>query len=229
LEPRNFDAQYGHGLALQLLKRFVDAVRAYQRALVIEPDNPKANLNVAVTYLQLNDPERGVRFAEHAVKIDPSNGAAHANLGAIYEKLERYPEAVDSYIAALELMGNQPPLMMNLINVQAKVERYHEAANTAETLVRLAPTAEAYERLGWCYFKLREYDRSMTAYRSAVEEDSKHWPALNGIGVNALNTWILSKKRDGDAKREAGDAFRRSLRVNADQPKVVQLLLNYDL
>ena len=27
LEPRNFDAQYGHGLALQMLKRFVDAVR----------------------------------------------------------------------------------------------------------------------------------------------------------------------------------------------------------
>jgi tetratricopeptide (TPR) repeat protein len=136
---------------------------------------------------------------------------------------------VDAYIAALELMGNQPPLMMNLINVQAKVERYHEAANTAETLVRIAPSAEAYERLGWCQFKLRNYDRSLAAYRSAVEEDPAHWPALNGIGVNTLNTWLLSKKADQVARGEAGDAFRRSLRANPEQPKVVQLLLNYDL
>jgi tetratricopeptide (TPR) repeat protein len=37
LEPRNFDAQFGHGVALQLLRRLVDAVRAYQRALTIDP------------------------------------------------------------------------------------------------------------------------------------------------------------------------------------------------
>jgi tetratricopeptide (TPR) repeat protein len=229
LEPRSFDAQYGHGLALQMLDEFVEAVRAYHRALTIDPANPKANLNLATTYLQLQEPLRAVVFAEKAVEVDPANGAAHANLGAIYEELQRYPEAIDAYIAAIELMGNRPPLLLNLINALGKERRYREAANTAATLVKIAPSAGAYERLGWCHFKLREYDASVQAYRDATEIEPDHWPALNGIGVNALNRWLLSKKRDTAARREARNAFRRSLRANENQPKVVSLMLNYDL
>ncbi len=227
IEPRNFDAQYGHAIALQMLRRWADAVVAYQRALTIRPDNPKANLNLATTFLQLGAPERALAYAERAVALDAASGPAHVQLGAIYEGLGRDAEAIDQFIAALELMGNEPRLMMNLINVQAKEHRYREAANTAETLTRIDPSAAAFERLGWCYFKLGQYDQSMDAYRRAVEIDATHWPALNGIGVNALNAWILSK--DPDAMMEAGKAFRQSLRANADQQKVVSLLLNYKL
>jgi tetratricopeptide (TPR) repeat protein len=229
LEPRNFDAQYGHGLALQLLARFVEAVRAYHRALTIDPDNLRANLNLATTYLQMNEPHRAVVFAERAVHVDPEHGPARANVGAIYEKLARYEEAVDAYDTALELMGNRGPLMMNQINVLARLKRYTEAANTAETLIRIEPSATAYERLGWCTFRLRDYERSMDSYRAAVQLEPGHWPALNGVGVNALNTWLLSKKRDEQARIEARNAFRRSLRANSDQPRVVELMLNYGL
>jgi tetratricopeptide (TPR) repeat protein len=229
LEPENFDAQYGHGLALQMLRRFVEAVRAYHRAINIRPGDVRANLNLATVYLQLDEPERAVSFAEQAVEADPASGPARANLGAIYEKLGRYDEAVEAYDAALELMGNQPRLMMNQINVLARQKRYREAANTALALARIEPAAEPYERLGWCYFKLKEYDKSIEAYRTAVNLDPTHWPALNGVGVNSLNTWLLSSKRDTEAKLEARDAFRRSLRVNPDQQRVVKLLLNYSL
>ncbi|NNF42483.1 MAG: tetratricopeptide repeat protein [Phycisphaerales bacterium] len=229
LEPNNFDAQYGHGLALQMLERFVEAVRAYRRALRIDPGSTKANLNIATTFLQMTEADRAVDYAERAVALSPDNGAARANLGAIYEELGRSAEAVDSYIAAIELMGNQPPLMLNLINVLGKENRYREAANTALTLIRIEPTANAYERLGWCSFKLREYDDSVDAYRQAVDIDPSHWPSHNGIGVNAINTWLLSKKRDEAAKVVAGDHFRRSLRINPEQPRVIQLVLNYQL
>ena len=33
-----FDAQFGHGRALQMLDRFIEAVQAYHRALTIRPD-----------------------------------------------------------------------------------------------------------------------------------------------------------------------------------------------
>jgi tetratricopeptide (TPR) repeat protein len=221
LEPDNFDAQFGHGLALQMLRRFVEAIRAYQRALDIRPSDMKANLNLATVYLQMERPDRAVALAERAVEANPESGPARANLGAIYEKLGRY--------AALELMGNEPRLMMNQINVLARQKRYREAANTALALVKIEPAAEAYERLGWCYFKLKEYDRSLEAYRTAVDIDPAHWPALNGVGVNALNTWLLSDRQNAQAKIEARDAFRRSLRVRPNQQRVVKLLLNYSL
>ena len=229
LEPRNFDAQYGHGLALQMLGRFVDAIRAYHRALVIEPESFNANLNIATTYLQMGEPESAVTFAEKAVEANPQDGPARVNLGAAYERVGRNADAVAQYEAAIELMEPSPEVMMNLINALAKDQRYHEAVNTAEFLVRIAPSAQAYERLGWGHFKLAEYEKSIDAYRKAVELDPKHWPALNGVGVNAINTWLVSKKQDEESAREARRALRQSLRLNPDQPKVIALLSNYNL
>ena len=53
--------------------------------------------------------------------------------------------------------------------------------------------------------------------------------AFNGLGVNALNRWLLSKDTDLEARREALDAFRASLQINTDQQKVIGLMLKYNL
>lgn len=229
LEPRNFDAQYGHGLALQMLNRFLDAIRAYHRALTIDPDSVNANLNMAVTYLQMNEAQSAITFAERAVALDPGNGSARINLGAAYERVGDNAKAIDQYLAAMELVEHTPPLMMNLINALAAEKRYQEAVNTAENLVKIDQTANAYERLGWSYFRLSEFDKSLAAYQQAVSIDPSHWQSHNGIGVNMLNKWLLSKKQDRDSMKAARDAFRKSLRINRDQQKLITLMSTYQL
>lgn len=229
LEPRNFDAQFGHGLSLQMLNRFVEAIRSFQRALTIDPDSLKANLAIATTYLQMDQAQSAVIFAEKSVQLDPASGTARVNLGAAYEKVGRNADAIEQYFTAMELVDDTAPLMMNLINVLSEERRYQEAVNTAENLVKVAPSANAWERLGWCHFRLSAYDKSLHAYREAVKLDENHWQSWNGIGVNAINTWLLSKKRDTAAGDEAREAFRRSLRINGDQPKLVLLMSNNGL
>lgn len=229
LEPRNYEAQFGHGLALQMLSKFIEAVRAYHRALTINPESLKANLNLAITYLQMNEARSAVVFAEKAVSLEPGNGTARINLGAAYEKVGRKQEAIEQYLAAMELVEKSPQLIMNLINVLAAEKRYQEAANTAESLVKIEASANAYERMGWCYFRLSQFEKSIAAYREAVKLEPNHWQSHNGIGVNAMNTWLLSKQRDTAAMTEARSAFRRSLQINKDQAKLIVLMSNYDL
>ncbi len=227
LEPRNFDAQYGHGRALQMLERFAEASRAFHRALTIDPDSIDANRHMATTYLQMGEPSSALVFAEKAVEIEPGNGPARANLGTIYREVGRSADAIQQYEAASELMEATPPLLMNLIKALVDQERYVDAMNAAEVLVELAPSAQSWERLGWCAFRMGNYRKSIEAYRDAVRIDPDFWPALNGVGCNALNTWLLSGKRDSRAFLEAREAFRRSLRVNPDQQKVISLLSQY--
>lgn len=229
LEPGSFKAQFGHGLALQLLDRVVEAIRAYQRALTIEPEDPRANLSMATAYLQIDEPESALAFARKSVEIDPFNGAARANLGAAYEKLGQNEPAINEYVAAMELMEPTSQLLMNLVNVLAKEKRYTEAVNAAETLVRLDPFANGYERLGWAYFRLNNPTKSMEAYRRAVDLDDGHWPSWNGIGINALNAWLISDRTNDDARLQARDALRRSLQINARQSKVLALMDRYNL
>jgi tetratricopeptide (TPR) repeat protein len=227
LEPRSFDAQYGHGIALQMIERFVDAVKAYHRALTIRPESIEANLHLATTYLQMGEPRSAQVFAEKVVELDPAHGPGRAALGSVYVELGRYREAITQYEAAVELMEPTPPLLINLINALGKEDRYIDARNTAEYLVKLVPSAEAYERLAWASFRMGDYAGSIEAYRLAVALKADFWQAHNGVGCNALNAWLLSGKLNTEALGEAKRSFRQSLRVNPDQPKVVSLLSKY--
>lgn len=229
LEPRNYDAQFGHGVALRMLRRFKEAIDAFFRALTIRPDSFEANLNIALTYLETDQPSGAVIFAEKAVELRADDPQARINLGAIYERLGRYTDAIREYEVALELTSATPELLSSLLNCLASMGRYHEAINTADYLLTLEPNANAWERKGWAHFRLREYDKSLHSYRQAVRLDDQHWVAFRGIGVNSLNAYLLSGRNDRRAADEARTAFRRSLRINREQPKVVRLMTTYEL
>ena len=229
LSPRNYEAQFRHGLALQMLDRFLEAVQAYHRALTIDPDSGEANRNLASAYLRLQEPRNALPFAKRAVALDPMDGTAWVSLGAAWEGMEDWSQAAEAYIGASERMEATPELMRNLLRMLAKLKRYREVISTAETIQRFGPDAEAWERSGWASFRLGEYDVSLSSYRLAVETDPTMWQAWNGIGVNRLNAYLLSNREDNDAFLESGNAFRQSLRANGDQPKVIDLMLKYQL
>lgn len=229
LEPRNFEAQFGHGQALRALERFRDALRAYQQALAVEPNDVDALSALAATFLELDRPRSAIAPAERVAELDPDDGDAFAMLGTAYMLAGRTDEAIDTYEIAIELIGNEPELIGNLVECYASEGRFQESVNAGQVLLSLAPSAIAWERQGRGFFRLGDYEASVDCYRRAVEIDPEYWPALNGIGVNALNAWLASDRTSVEARDEAADSFRSSLRVNPDQPKVVRLLTTYGL
>ncbi|MFO0836771.1 MAG: tetratricopeptide repeat protein [Phycisphaerales bacterium] len=227
IEPGNFDAQYLHGLTLQLLNRLGEAVRAYLRALTIRPDDFSANLNLATAYLQLGEPAQALPYAQRAVKIDTSSGPARTNLGSVYAALGRHAEAVSEYQQASELADLTPPLLLNLADSLGKIGRYEEMVNTLTRLLELQPSAAGFERLGSAQFRLRKYPEAEAAFRKSIELDPGYFPALNGVAVCCLNRYVWSDKTDEAARTEAVDLFRRSLAIDKRQPKIVELLSRY--
>jgi tetratricopeptide (TPR) repeat protein len=230
LDPRNFDAQYGYGVSLQMLKKFVDAVRAYHRALTLHPEDMGANMNIATTYLQMDKPQNALVFAERAIQLEGNQAHAQITLAATYQMLDRTTDALNSYIAASEAMNEPSPrLMRSIILLLIKEKRYQEIVNTASQLIKLEPTSEVYEQLGWAEFRLGDYESSLEAYKTSVAYDQNNWRALNGIGVNKLNDWLLGDKINPETYQIASKAFRQSLEINPDQPKVIDLVLFYGL
>jgi tetratricopeptide (TPR) repeat protein len=227
LEPANFDAQYGHGLVLQLLNRITDAVRAYLRALSLRPDDFDANLNVATAYMQLDEPRQARPYAERAVRLNPEDGNARVNLGAVYSALEMHDAAVVEYQQAAELIELGPELLLNLADSLGKTGRNAEAASTLSQLVRIDPTAVAYERLGSALFKLKDYDEALAAFREATDLDPSHYPAWNGVGVCLLNTYLWSERQDTNARAGAIEALRKSLQIKTNQPRIIELVRRY--
>ncbi len=227
LEPRSYDARYTHGYVLHQLNRLIEAIREYRQALTLEPNSHEANLNIATAYLQLTQAVEALPFAERAVQVQPNHGPSRANLGVIYAAVGNDEKAVENYQAAMELMEPSPELMLNLVESLRKLQRYPEMINTLEALIRLQPSADAYERLGYATFKLRDYEKSESSYRAALRLDKDYFPAMNGLAVNLLNDYIRSNRTDNESLQEALSLLRRSLQLNKNQPKIVELLSRY--
>jgi len=228
VDPANFDAQYGHGLVLQLLNRVAESIRAYLRALAIRPDDFDANLNVATAYMQVNEPTQARPYAERAVRLQPESGEARVNLGAVYAALGMHDAAVVEYQQAAELIELGPELLLNLADSLGKTGRYPEMAATLEQLIRIEPSTLAYERLGSALFRMKAYDRALAAFRDATNLDPTHYPAWNGVGVCLLNQYLWSERADTNARRGAIEALRRSLQIKTNQPRIIELVRRYD-
>ena len=229
LEPQSYDAQFGHGLSLQMLDRFIDAVAAYHRALVIDPLSGSAALGVGTSYLQLDEPQHALPFAHRAVELIPDDGRAWTCLGAALEQTGEHDQSLDAYLAASERMESSPEIKHNLLHAYARAGRHLEVVGTARSMLAESDNPQAAERMGWACFRLGQYEESADAYRQAVRMDPQMWRAWNGLGVTALNKWLLSDKGDAPAKREAAHAFMTSLRIHPDQNKVASLVERYQL
>lgn len=228
LDPLSFDAHYMHGLALQMLEQHENAVRAYLRALAVRPDDSDANTNLATAFLQLNRPLDAQPYALRAVRLSPNSGEARINLAACYTAMERYDDAVVEYQQAAELVTEPDErLLLSLADALGRTKRYAEMAATLDQLVRTNPSAVGYERLGSALFRLKRYEPSLDAFLTSTQQDPEHYPAFNGISVCLLNQYLWSKKADREALLGAVDALRTSLRLNADQPKILELLRRY--
>ena len=115
-------------------------------------------------------------------------------------------------------MALSPELLLNLADSLGRAGRYAEMQTTLEELIEVQPSPAAYERLGSSFFRQRKYDPSLEAYRKALELDPDYYPALNGLGVNMLNRYLWSEKRDEASRQEGLSSLRRSLQIEPRQP-----------
>jgi tetratricopeptide (TPR) repeat protein len=224
LAPKNFDAQYYHGLMLHLLDRVTEAVSAYLKALAVKPEDFQTNLNLSVAYYQLGESSQAYTFGERAVKIDPKNGPARVNLAAVYADMGRNEEAVTEFQQSFELVDSTPRILLAYAECLKSLGRYGEMRSTLEQLVKKSPSAAAWERLGYAQFKLGDYAKAAESFEASLKIDPDYFPALNGVGVSELNRYYWSNNTDTEARTRGINALRRSLAINRNQASIEALL-----
>ncbi len=229
LDVESYDAYYGLGVSRHMMGQYVEAVRAYHRALSIRPTDATANVSMAMVYMNMGEPRAAVAYAERAVRLAPDNVQARIQLGVAYDMSGRPAEAITQYTAAMELpAAPMVHILVKLIGAQTADGRKQEAMATAEELVRLDPSAQSWERLGWTRFQLGQYEESWAAYRKGTEVDSRYYPCWNGVAINAINAW-LADTSNANAEAAARSAIRRSLEIRPDQPRIAKLASQYQL
>lgn len=232
LEPFDFDNHYQLGLMYQYLHDFPKAVAAYQNAVEIRPYDTNANTNLAVVYAESGEPFTALNYAQRAVKGNPKSAPAHANLGAIYAQVaDINPHylhlAIDELKESVELDPHQPAIYLDLAAEYLKLHQFEQARETLVTAEGLGPSPLVSERLGYCYYKLGNMPRAMRAYRNSLKQNPSYTEARNGLGVVFMTQALRSNPPAVALAQGALKQWRESLRINANQPVIRELLNEY--
>jgi predicted O-linked N-acetylglucosamine transferase (SPINDLY family) len=133
LKPDCPEAHYNHGLALQHLKRFRDALASYDRAIALKSDYLEAHHNRGRVLQRLNRPGQALASFDRAIALKPDFALAYYNRGNALNALNRQEEALASYDKAIAL---KPDL----------ARAYHDRGVTLNALRRFDESVASYEK-----------------------------------------------------------------------------------
>lgn len=227
VDPESFEAFYGLGFNSQILGRLREALRAYSRAWYLDPEDFKVNRELGSTYLQMSRPDEALTFVKKATELDPDSQAAWCNLAATYNLLGRYDEAVDTYRQAAELGDLADPVLLGLADAHIHLDNLQQAMNVLDALIRRSPSVTAYERLGYVKFKMRQFKEALFEYRQALALDPNDTATLNGLGACQMTLYIQGERNNKALRDEALNAWRKSIRLDQNQPKITDLLSRF--
>jgi tetratricopeptide (TPR) repeat protein len=73
------------------------AIKAFQKAIAIEPKSGMTHFNLAVVYRQQKRIDDAIPEYQEAVKLDPSLSGAYYDLGLLYSQDRRHEQALDAF------------------------------------------------------------------------------------------------------------------------------------
>ncbi len=122
-----------------------EAVAAYRKSLVIDPDLVPAIVNLANIHYARDELIEAQALYERAIGLDPDCFEAHFNLGNIHHDLGRYEDALVCYRDAVALNGTYADAHFYLAVTLEKTGHSPEAKPHWRAYQELAPRGEWIE------------------------------------------------------------------------------------
>ena len=101
--------------------RLGDAIKCYNQAIQMEPDNPVAWNNKGLILAIAGQYEESLAAHSRALELDNDYVDAISNMGMAYAKMEKYQEALTQYDLAIEKRPDHEIAWNNKGNLLAKI------------------------------------------------------------------------------------------------------------
>ncbi|HIH63216.1 MAG: TPR protein [archaeon GW2011_AR13] len=139
------------------------AIKDYDEAIRLNPENEKAWNNRGVAKNQLRRYQEAIKDYEETIRLNPENEKAWNNRGVAKYRLGRYSEAIKDYKEAIRLNPENEKAWNNRGVAKYRLGRYSEAIKDYKEAIRLNPkytTAQDNRKLA--LRKLNKFSRIFT-------------------------------------------------------------------
>lgn len=208
--------QMNEGVGYAQQKRYVDAVRSFERATAIDPTNEQAFYNLALVHIELRTFERAKDDLNQAIAVNGQVAGYHEKLGTVFIQLEDWNRAKESFEKAIELDPQLFKAYFKLAQVLEQLEDYQTALQRyTESIERGPRFIEAYTELGRLYADLsRIYTEPQYLQMAAQVLESGLEVAMQGTEEQAhLHHLLGTVYQEQRSYEQAIRHFRSALEI----------------
>ena len=207
-DSKEFKKYYELGLKQYKEKKCEDAIKAFNKALEINPTSADSHFKIARCYKSLGKFVESTKSYEKGIELNPDAPyPVYFHLGMNYYNLKNYPKAIESFEKAIK------------INPDATYSTYFSLANSyynnkdyENAIKNFQKTIEKKPNLELAHFYLSKSNQKLGNYPDAIkalEEGLKQNP--NSLTILESLAWLLSTSPSDqlrDAKRAVSLAER---------------------
>jgi serine/threonine protein kinase/predicted negative regulator of RcsB-dependent stress response len=150
------------------------ALRAYERAIQLDPSNPLAYYGLAKVFWELQRYEEALAAYDKIVYLQPEDPFFHALRGNALYELQQYPEALAAYDQALAIKQDNASWHARRASILYELGQYVEALHAYDLALALKPEeAYYYACKGDILSAINHEEEALQMYAKAVELDPR--------------------------------------------------------
>lgn len=195
----------------------LEAIKAYKRALKLEPRSPLLHLLIAQGYYEVGNDTLAVRYARKAVRLEPDNADHRLMLGNAYMMAKELKLSLEQYRAALALSPGNRQISMTTAGLYEALGQPDSAIVILSALADQAGDPETLLQLGALLMRQRRLDRARLAYQRLAGQDPAESRAWMSLGV------IQEMEGRPDS---ALNYYQRAAQANPGDPGIQRLIFN---
>jgi tetratricopeptide (TPR) repeat protein len=158
------------GNALVFGKKYEDAAKSYEQALIAKPDLRDVYSNLSDVYRILNRFDDAINVTRRALQRYQNDGNLYISLAWYYSLADRHQEAVNAGLQATRLLPTQHMGFTNLCRAYNDTKQYALAVQTCNKALQLSPgDGETYLYLARAYDFQKKTALATAAYKKAVD------------------------------------------------------------
>ncbi len=213
LDPHSVDLQVALGVLHNVVGRYAQATREFQKALRLRSDHPDALLGLASAYDGADKYSRAEAIYRRYIAQRPNNWAGYNRLGVLCLKQGRYAEAADLWRRVVELTPDNARGYYNLAASLYHMGRYEDAIASYRRSLEIQPSATAYSNLGTVHFFMGNYNEAATLFEKGAA--LKPYDAAKWANLGDAYRWIPgSEDKAAKAYEQAITLVREQLEMN---------------
>ncbi len=184
LTPRDGAVQNQLGELYGRMGQYDNAVTAYNKAISLDPRSAEAHYGLGLSYRELGQSSNAIRAYRNALSIQPEMLSTLVDLGSIYFNQGNFNAAIQCYFQAAQLRPDDAWIHRSLGMAYSQIGDFSKAIGAFLIALREDPTeaGQTYYDLALCYRHLKQTDKEVQAYKSALEIAPDLVPALLGMG-----------------------------------------------